>query len=80
MDKRLSKLAKYEKLKRQIEAEALIERLINRNVEEKLSIQAKEFEEKMRQIDRELEEKMRQKDDKIRQLDDEIRQLDDKIE
>jgi hypothetical protein len=64
MVKRLSKAASNEKIKKTMEAEDMIDRLINRETEEKLKIQAKEF-----------EEKLEQKDEEIKQRDKEIEEL-----
>jgi formate-dependent nitrite reductase cytochrome c552 subunit len=47
--KRLSKAASNEKIKKTMDAEDMIERLVNREAEEKLKIQAKEFEEKFKE-------------------------------
>ena len=68
MVKRLSKAASNEKIKKTMEAEDMIDRLINRETEEKLKIQAKEFEEKLEQKNQELNYKDQELSNKEREL------------
>lgn len=56
MVKRLSKAASNEKIRKTMEAEDMLDRLINRETAEKLKIQAKEFQEKLALKDKEIED------------------------
>jgi hypothetical protein len=72
MVKRLSKAASNEKIKKTMEAEDMIERLVNREAEEKLKIQAEKFEKKIKeqanQFERERELFERENQDLKRQI------------
>jgi hypothetical protein len=69
--KRLSKAASNEKIKRTMEAEDMIERLINREAEEKLKAQAAAYEGKLK----EKEDTIKEKEDAIKAKDKEIEAL-----
>jgi hypothetical protein len=82
--KRLSKAVSDEKIQRTMDAEDMIERLINREAKEKLKEQAEQYEEKLKKqalhFEKEKEEVIKEKEDKIKEKEDKIIEREREIE
>ena len=75
MVKRLSKAASNEAIKKGMDAEDSIERLINREADEKLKAQALLYEEKLQEKDEKLQESEREKEKLRKQVEELMKQI-----
>jgi hypothetical protein len=77
--KRLSKAAASEEIKRAMDAEDSIDRILNRELEEKLREQAEAYEEKLKVVEQESQEKEAKLQEKEREMEALRKQLEDAL-